>query len=141
MDELNHTPCYKKVMIIDDNEIDRYIASRNIKKYDFAEEVILKESANVALDYLKSLAGTSEDLPQLIFLDIRMPEKDGFDFLKEYEMLPELIKKSCIILMLSTSLSPDDHERAKHNKYVSKFLNKPLDKEKLIQIKEFTDYR
>ena len=136
MDELIQTPRYKKIMIIDDNEIDRYIAARNIKKYGFAEEVVLKESANAAIEYLEALGATDEEHPQLIFLDIRMPEKDGFGFLEEYEKLDESIKKNCIIMMLSTSLNPDDHERAKNNKYVSKFLNKPLDKEKLMLVAE-----
>ena len=134
MDQSNTKPTYKKVMIVDDNEIDRYVASRNIKKYSFAEEVITKESANSALAYLLSLAGTPEDLPQLIFLDIRMPEIDGFGFLEAYEKLPDAVKINCIIMMLSTSLNPDDHQRAVSNKFVNRFLNKPLDKEKLLEI-------
>ena len=43
---------FKKVMVIDDNEIDRYIANRNITKYDFAEEVITMESSRAALNFL-----------------------------------------------------------------------------------------
>lgn len=127
----NQKPTYKKVMIIDDNATDRYIATRNLQKYLFAEEIVAKESAKNALQYLESLAGTSEQLPQLIFLDIRMPEIDGFGFLEEYEKLPETVKSTCLIMMLSTSLNPHDLERAKNCKYVNGFLNKPLDKEKI----------
>lgn len=122
---------YKKVLIVDDNEIDRYIASRVIKKSGFAEEVILKESAQTALNYLESLKDTPREIPTLIFLDIRMPEVDGFGFLEGYEKLSESVRKNCIIMMLSTSLNPDDHERAKSSRYVNRFLNKPLDREKL----------
>jgi len=39
-------------------------------------------------------------------------------------------------MMLSTSLNPEDHEKVKENKYVSRFLNKPLDKEKIDQLLE-----
>ena len=122
---------FKKVMVIDDNEIDRYIANRNITKYDFAEEVITMESSRGALSFLGSLKDTPDQLPQLIFLDIRMPEIDGFGFLEEYEKLPDSVKQNCIIMMLTTSLNPTDHERAANNPYVSKFLNKPLDKDKI----------
>jgi CheY-like chemotaxis protein len=130
MDNLNGKR-FKRVMVIDDNEIDRYIANRNITKYAFAEEVITMESSRSALNFLESLKDTPEQLPQLIFLDIRMPEIDGFGFLEEYEKLPDSVKKNCIIMMLTTSLNPTDHERAKNNQFVNRFLNKPLDKEKI----------
>lgn len=134
MNKPNHAPFFHKVMVVDDNETDRYIATRIIKKYAFAEEIILKESAYSALYHLKSLENTPEELPNLIFLDIRMPERDGFDFLEDYQNLPETIKKHCVIVMLSTSLNPSDHERAKDSGYVTQFLNKPLSKNALDKI-------
>jgi CheY-like chemotaxis protein len=130
MDNLNGKK-FKKVMVIDDNEIDRYIANRNITKYDFAEEVITMESSRAALNFLDSIKDQPHELPQLIFLDIRMPEIDGFGFLEEYAKLSDSVKQNCIIMMLTTSLNPSDHERAANNKYVNRFLNKPLDKEKI----------
>lgn len=127
----NTNSLYKLVMIVDDTYVDRYVAERNIIKYEFAEKVVTKESAVSALEYLASIAGTDQQIPDLIFLDIRMPDVDGFGFLLEYEKLPESVKSNCLVMMLSTSLNPIDYEKAKTCKYVSRFLNKPLNKEKL----------
>ncbi len=124
------TTMYKSVMIIDDTYVDRYVAERNIKKYNFAEEVIAMDSAISALNYLRNITD-SKAIPQLIFLDIRMPEIDGFGFLDEYAKLPEVVRTNSVVLMLSTSLNPSDHEKVKNYKFVAAFLNKPLNESKL----------
>jgi len=122
-------------MVIDDNDVDLYIAELCIQHFSFAKELVLQQSARKALDYLLSLKDNPGELPELIFLDIRMPEIDGFGFLDEYEKLPEIIRKKSIIMMLSSSLNEEDHERAAKNKFVDRFLTKPLNKEKLEGIK------
>ena len=134
MNEMNTNCTFRKVMVIDDTEVDRYVAERNILKCLFASEVVAKESANEGLRHLASLVERPDDLPQLIFLDIRMPEKDGFQFLAEYELLPDAVKRTCIIMMLSTSLNAGDHELARENKYVARFINKPLNAERIREL-------
>lgn len=134
MNNLNETPKHKRVMVIDDTAVDRYVAQHVIRKFCFAEETISMESAQKALDYLTNFTDQPDKLPQYIFLDIRMPEIDGFGFLQQYENLPDAVKTNCIIMMLTTSLDSGDHERAAKNKFVKKFLNKPLDRLKLEEI-------
>jgi len=128
-------PKSRKVMVVDDNQIDLYIAEMVMKTTKFADEVICMGSARQALDYLKPLHDRPEELPYLIFLDINMPEMTGFDFLNEYKNLPENIRKKCIIMMLTTSLDENDRKLAEENVFVQRFLNKPLDKDKIAQLK------
>jgi CheY-like chemotaxis protein len=125
---------YKNVMVVDDNQIDLYIAEMVMMTTRFAERVTCVSSAREALAHLKPLYEKPEELPNLIFLDINMPEMTGFDFLEEYEHLPENVRKKCIIMMLTTSLDENDRKQAETNQFVKRFLNKPLDRDKLAQL-------
>lgn len=123
---------HKKAMIIDDSHIDRFIAERILKRSFFAEEILMMESAIDALEYLRA-QDRIDDLPQVIFLDIRMPEMDGFEFLERYNELPDTVKRNVTIVMISSSANLNDHIRAQRNQYVYSFLEKPLDMEKLCK--------
>ena len=127
-------PNYKRVMVVDDAPIDRMIAQKVMTRQGFAEQVVAAESAMDALQYLKSHEEEPDSLPSLIFLDINMPEMSGFDFLDAYNNLPDTIKRKCIIVMLSSSLHPEDKERALSSPYVFKFLSKPISPDKLKEL-------
>ena len=127
---------YKKVMVIDDSEMDLYIAETLIKKYSFASTTIIMDSAEEALEYLVLNENRKEGLPDMILLDINMPGMNGFEFLDAYSNLSDAIKKDCNIFMLSTSLHPADKQKALRNCCVKDFINKPLNEARLDKIKK-----
>lgn len=118
---------YPVVMLIDDNELDNFVNKKLIENENFAGQVVIQPSGISALEYLKKPSGGGE-IPDLIFLDIMMPHMDGFGFLEEFEKLGDAVKKKSKVIMLSTSESFKDLNKANQNKYVYKFLNKPLSK-------------
>lgn len=132
----NEDKSYKfdRVLLIDDNDIDNFINERMITTNYFSSQVVVKNSGESALNYLKENAEKENHLPQLIFLDLNMPVMDGFAFLIEYETLPETIKKNCKIIVLSSSISPEDINRASTNPLVVKYVNKPLNEKYLAAI-------
>ncbi|HKR05734.1 MAG TPA: response regulator [Bacteroidia bacterium] len=120
---------YAKVLLIDDNTLDNFVNKKLVEMNSFASKVEVFESAQAALDYLKN--EKTENLPDIIFLDIMMPIMDGFQFLDKFELLHESIHTKCKIIMLSTSDSFKDLNRANKNRFVHKFLNKPLNEQVL----------
>jgi len=125
----------ENTMVIDDTTIDRFIAEQVILKTGFAGNVVSMNSATEALAYLSRNAAHPKSLPQVIFLDINMPQFDGFEFLKNFDLLAPSIKENCRLAMLSSSMDPYDLERARKNKYVRHYVCKPLNKAKLDYIK------
>lgn len=121
----------KEILLIDDNYIDNYINKRIVTSENIADTVTVKISPVEALEYL---GGKINELPELIFLDIKMPEMDGFEFLSEFSKLSPHQKAKCNIIMLSSSINTRDIEAAKNNAYVKEYLTKPLDRSKLHSV-------
>jgi CheY-like chemotaxis protein len=122
------------ILLIDDNKIDNFFHERVIRKFDKDIRVTSLQSAAKALKYLTSLP--SDELPDLIFLDINMPEMDGWEFLEEYNKLDYICKKCVIVIMLSTSEDPEDKMRALKQGIATDFKSKPLTQEMLREICE-----
>ena len=123
-----------KVMLVDDNDTDNFISRRIIEITKFADDVIVKNSGKGALDYLEEFKDSSEDLPDIIFLDINMPIVDGFVFLYEYEKFGNKVKDKCRVIILSSSDNKRDIDKIVNNDYVIKFVTKPLTEKTLEEI-------
>jgi CheY-like chemotaxis protein len=112
----------QSILLVEDDEATNFISQMVIKKLDCAEHVHVAWNGAEALDYLKR----SGNAPDLILLDINMPAINGWEFLDEYVKLKEEEKSQVIVVMLTTSLNPDDKQRADKNPAIAGFRNKPL---------------
>ncbi|MEZ4827525.1 MAG: response regulator [Bacteroidia bacterium] len=117
---------YKSVMLVDDNEIDNIINEKIIEANSFADNILVFQTGQDALDYLAANQDNEDQLPEIVFLDINMPIMDGFQFLEDFEKFSEKVLEKCKIIMLSSSISPKDIDRAASSRFVKKYLNKPL---------------
>jgi CheY-like chemotaxis protein len=111
-------------MLIDDNKIDNMFHDRVIKKSNVANTVIVKESAQEALDFLKNTI--NQELPEIIFLDINMPGMNGWEFIEHYKQLDPDKNKSLVVVMLSPYEINDEDIKRKTSGIFADFKTKPI---------------
>ena len=121
---------YSSVMLIDDNEIDNFINMKRIEGSGFASNVLVHTGSRSALELLDNYARTEtlpeEMKPGVIFLDINMPILDGFMFMDEFEKLKPAFRDKMAVIMLTSSINPNDAEKANKHPLIAGFINKPL---------------
>ena len=125
---------FKKVMAIEDTKIDQYIIEKTMQKCNFSEELIVFGSPIDALSHFAKNSNTTEDLPQVIFLDIQMPKMNGFEFLAELNEKFSNLKDKIAVVLLTSSLDPTDKQMSNSFPNIKLFMNKPLDIAKLEKV-------
>lgn len=116
-----------QVLLVDDDPISNIINEKIIQTSKCSMSVKSYLNASEALDYLKQrLHADLTKFPDVIFLDINMPEMNGWEFFEELNKFPDFILKECKVFMLSSSIDDDDIEKAKTYKMVYDFISKPL---------------
>ena len=125
---------YNTALLIDDNDIDNFVNKEILLKNSFARDVAVQKSVSSAIEYLNSTVNQPENIPDIIFLDIMMSVMDGFVFIEQFDLLPDVIRNHSKIIILSSSDNYKDLKRANSSKYVYKYLKKPLTKMMILDI-------
>ncbi|MEG4998284.1 PAS domain S-box protein [Microcoleus sp. B4-D4] len=113
----------RKVLIVDDNEVNRAILNRMLSRLGF-------EIAQ-AVDGEDCLQKAQEFLPDIILMDLLMPVMDGWEATKVLRQLPEL--KDAVILALSASV----YEITRQESILAgcnDFLTKPIQTNDLLEL-------
>jgi CheY-like chemotaxis protein len=130
-----------RLLFIDDDEINNFILQEL-----FADEQDLMlnffSDSPAAYDYLRSLAEENpQELPDIIFMDIKMPILDGFEFLDKLQDEGFLNDMPVDIFLLSSTLDSRDVKRAASYSRIRELVTKPLtvDKFRMLIARHFKD--
>ncbi|SKB72115.1 Response regulator receiver domain-containing protein [Salegentibacter holothuriorum] len=112
------------IILVDDQPIANFITRKLLEIEGFNEDVLDFTNPEKALAYLKGKQNA------LIFLDLNMPEMNGWEFLDHLKSKEQSHK----IIILTSSTSAIDKNRAKEYDSVIKYVEKPLNKNKFNQL-------
>ena len=120
--------------LVDDDIVYIYGIKKMLKKNPLCKELKVFNNGYEALEYFKDLTYNTENIPDIIILDINMPVMDGWEFLDEFIPLQPKLNKEVVIYMASSSIDNHDIERAKSISVISDYIVKPITEAKLAQL-------
>jgi len=112
--------------IIDDDPMSSFYIKRLAELGELAHIITIYNSAQGAIDYLLHHKKSQEHLPDVILLDIYMPEIDGWEFLAELKKIKSLLVKEPEMYIISSSNHPKDLSRADTFPEVKAYFQKPV---------------
>ncbi len=133
---------YLQILVIEDQEADRFMIDRALRRNGLQEEIQFAFSGEEAIAYFegqgKYADRTLYPFPTIVLTDLKMPHGDGFSVLEYLKSKPE--SKIIPVLVLSASADRDDVKRS-YAMGASCYLRKPADIEELGRIlKLFYDF-
>ncbi|GAC1383734.1 MAG: response regulator [Hymenobacter sp.] len=121
-------------LLVDDDQTTNYLNQLLLKRLAITDKLLVALNGQEALDLLQiHCREATDECPVLILLDVKMPVMDGFAFLEAYDRLPLPQKGAIIIVMLTTSLHPQDVQRVERLN-IAGYLTKPLTEGKINDV-------
>jgi CheY-like chemotaxis protein len=121
-----------KILLVEDLEDDIFFFKRSFKRAEVDGELQIAVDGAKAIEYLSRETASG---PDVIFLDLKMPNQNGFEVLEWMRKNPKLSKTK--IFILTSSAEPRERELAKQLGAHDYFL-KPLSAEQLREAIERT---
>ena len=128
------------ILCVDDDPITLMLCKMVIKKSLFSNEIVTAKNGEEALIYFNKLKEINPEaelkkIPQLIFLDLNMPVMGGWEFLEHFNTTVYSEYNSIKVIILSSTIDPEDLIKSKKYPMVIDFLSKPISREMLEYIK------
>ncbi|MBC6697629.1 response regulator [Hymenobacter puniceus] len=126
----------RSVVLIDDNETTIFLNNRLLNRLEVADNILTFARAEQAFQALwgqETTGAPAHDTPDLVFVDLKMPGMDGFEFLQRFNELPESVRQRTVLTVLTTSMHAADTARVAQYPNIE-YLSKPLTEEKMEKL-------
>jgi len=120
-----------KVMLVEDNPEDIAFTRIMLRKNELDRHLVVAENGKGAIRALEVLAGDKSEIPDLILLDINLPDISGIDLLTRLKSDNRFAKIP--VVMLTGSNVDDDIQRS-YDLGASTYLVKPISKDALLLV-------
>ena len=118
----------KRILLIEDNISDIELTRRALQKSHIANELVVKEDGQEALDYLLGSSENAQEkmdeLPALVLLDLKLPRVDGLQILKK---IRENDRTSRLPVVILTTSSEDQDIAQSYDLGANSYIRKPVD--------------
>jgi CheY-like chemotaxis protein len=121
-----------KLLLVEDNEGDILLTREALESVQVSCEIEIAKNGIKAIELLASkLTESPKSLPELIFLDVNLPKKNGQDVLNFIKTHPDL--KHIPTIMLTTSSYEKDIDLSYQNQ-ANCYITKPVDAYEYIEV-------
>ncbi|WP_426671397.1 response regulator [Mucilaginibacter sp. McL0603] len=124
----------RKLVIIDDDPIDHFMMKHILKDKNYFDATTYTFYGELVLDYIEEYKAEPEKLPDVIFLDLNMPEFSGWDFLERMEQMQHEVNKNIQVYIISSSVRHIDKEVSAKYPFVNDFISKPVEVSEIERI-------
>jgi len=122
------------LFVVDDGEVDRFLIKQNLLLHPVFDYVLYYSGGAPVMNYITKHAQDANNLPDVIFLDLRMPEFDGWDVLDALQAIYPKLSKKIKVYIIAVSIWKSDIIRAKSYSCVKDFFSKPITEDDYISI-------